>query len=751
MQNSIWFPSQAVRLRAKHDYREEPRQGGHLRFCVQLTHPNGAIFDVTDRLGVDGLGEITESTEEDFLELTHGDANLTLDNFDGAFDAFFLGADELDTFDIRIDRQAVGPGLRWERVFGGTIDVPWSLTFDRKEQRLDLQAFSYSKLLEKASAETVRRTFAAPLIGTVAATSKNVTGTDTTGMLPDDEITMANSTVSETQVIAAITGGTTLTTVAAWTNAFTAASMTVDTPYYRNKPPEFLTAALFDKASVTKGIVPARAQLSLFPVPTPMNNEGYEAAIGANLEPESFMIRAGKIASKIGAAVDPRSAWIDQGYPDNVGKHDWTGSRDDEPAAVYDCPDGIDMGHSMVNWSTGDVWAYRALGSNFTLLKNAVTQGTGPLFGTDFESSIEFPLEAGQPWVSYTTATSGGTKAGKLQYWDGAAFQDIDASHGGFLRYLRRLKLVAFHEFDPSASGAIIKRTTNLHLYDPVTRLKVKTVTVPLELRAWTLRVFGDWIGALYALGPTTRLIVWDKNWKVVSDLEVAQKASVYPQDRNLTAGIDLWTGYLTVFTEPATNIEVLCGTAGGQIFVAATYFAGVFEYADFSGLSVAGALREVALGTLSYVTVDNYRIGSLSSRLPMGLASDPPATRLDVPLEQQSWPLWEFYRTSVEVTGRTVAGIEISKIAGVTGDSQHRMSLSSQLVQTPGLAEVIATFYVGLLSRKLRQEEVTVAETGRLLHVLERAVLDGVKWTILELTFSGADREYNLRMVEAA
>lgn len=745
---NLYVQTETPRTRRLTDRRTVRNVPGLARHVVLLRGPGGVVFDITARIEVGGIGTITESTEEDFLELAHGDVELEIDNADGAMDRFFSGVQPTDLYEVTIDRAAESGRLRYDRLFGGVLDLPWSLTFDRAERICRVQAFSFSKLLERTSGETVRRTFAASLVGTVAAASKNVTGTDTAGMLPGDEITMISSSASETQVIATVTGGTTLTTVTAWTNAFTAASMTVDTPYYRNKPPEFLSVALFTAAGVTIGLVPRRAPLSAFPVPTPMNNEG----LAPNFR-TTFMIRAGKIAVNDRAAVDPRSAWINQGYPNTFAKVDWTGSRDVEPAAVYTTPDGEDNGRTMVNWATGDIWDYRAAGANFHLSKNGVQQGPdGVAFGTNFESCCEFPPEAGQPWFSHVRATSGGTKDGKLMYWDGAAFQDIDASHGGFLRYLRRLKLVAFHEFDPGtggSGGSTIKRTTNLHLYDPATRLKVKTVTVPLGLLAWTLRVFGDWIGALYALGPTTRLIVWNKNWSVVADLEVAQKASVYPKDTNLTAGIDLWTAYLTVFTEPDTGIEVLCGAAGGQIFVAATYFAGVFEYADFSGLSVAGALREVALGTISYVNVDHQKIGNLKTRLladPVAAASAP---RLDAPIDNESWPLWEFYRTSAEVTGRTSAGDEISKIAGDTGDSQHRMSISSQLIQSDGLAEVVATFYVGLLSRKLRQEEVTVHETGQLLHVLDFVRMDGIVWLIVELSLDVEERQHDLRLIE--
>jgi len=130
----------------------------------------------------------------------------------------------------------------------------------------------------------------------------------------------------------------------------------------------------------------------------------------------------------------------------------------------------------------------------------------------------------------------------------------------------------------------------------------------------------------------------------------------------------------------------------------------------------------------------------------PVAAASAP---RLDAPIAAESWPLWEFYRTSAEVTGRTAAGEEISEIAGDTGDSQHRISISSQLIQSAGLAEAVAALYAGLLSRKLRQEEVTVPETGRLLHVLDFVRMDGVVWLIVELSLDVEHRQYDLRLVE--
>lgn len=758
-QGADWIPGPGRLLRHTSvlAYEQTAEIEGQLDFSVTLYGPSGEIFDVTDRLIDKSIGRLTESTEEDFLELSHGDMSLTLDNADGGMDQFFLNVTPQSAFSVLVSRKKSGlkTGLLWEPLFGGVLDLPWSLSYDRRGKTCRLQVFSYSKLMERTSAEPVRRTFT---VGVTASTSVGAvlvttSANGTAALVPGDQITITNNLTSESRVVLLVLTTTTLNVTATWGTAFASALLTVDTPYYRDRGIAFLAGALATQAGVTLGVVTLRSDVNSY-LATPMNSEGYRAAIPANGEPNCFLIRAGKISGNIGAAVDPRAAWLNQSYPDTFAKIDWTPIRDTEPALVYDCPAAPDYGQAAVDYATNDIWDYRPVSNIMRLMKNSVQVGPNSItLGTNFEFALDFAPEAGFPWFTYVRATSGGTKDGKVQRWDGAAFQDVDATHGGYIQYLRRLKLIAFHEFDPGTTGTggtTILKTTNLHLYDPATATKISTVQVPSGLLVYTMRTFDakrKFIACLYASGKTTRIKIWTSDWIEVADLSVADKASVYPKDRNTTAGIDLFAAYLTVFTEGPE--ELVCGAAAFKTFVIGRGYEGVVPYADFEGLSCGGSMKDLALISGCNLEADNNAIVTLTNRLVADPIRKLNAVTLGTPISEIEAPLWEYYRTSADVSGQAEDGTEIHFIGGVTGDSQHRLNLSSALISTNGIAETVGQFYSKLLSQRLKQLDIEVPETGELAHVLGYVRHRGGLYLIVELSLDADRRIYSLRLVE--
>jgi len=732
------------------------REAG-LRYRITLLGPIGNAnaasldFDVTERVMKGTMGAITQSTELDFLQLTHGDVDLRLDNSDDAITQFFAGVQPTDRYDVVITRKSGRRRPLWQRVFGGVLDLPWSLRFDDRDRTCRIQVFSYSKHAERFSAEGVKRNVTGrTLTSTLSAGSATVNVSSTTDILPGDEIEITDADDRESHVVLRIVSGTQLITTETWDNTFLSGSpVELLTPYLRNKGIAFLAGELLDAAGIDAQAITIEHELATAPIATPISTDGWPLQTSGDLAAgRGWTVRNGKLLGLPTASdpddreiADPRSTWVDQNIQTFI--LDWTPYRDTEPGthptwAFIELADGI----QAPDYSISDTWYAVTGGGNIWNL-NLVVGGLQTLiqnFGADVATiTVEvIPTDPGNIWVSQVSTAA----KTMTRYWDGAIFTTIEAAMGGTLRYIRRLNVVALHERNASAGGANPTYTTNLHLYDVTTRTKQRTITVPTGLFARTLRVFGTFIAGLYTFGPTTRCRVWDLDWKQVADYEVAQRGVPI-------TGVGRDEAFLTVFTEPVTLKEEACGFAGNSMFVLATSYAGVIPYADFEGLSVAGALVELAKPAGAYIEIDEYGVGSIRSRLAEDAQRKSVALGIDEPLSASIMPLWEFYRTSAQVSGRTEAGAEIEELAGDTGDSAHRIEVSGPLITTPSVAQAIGNQYVSLLSQKVRQAECTVCEVDDLVPVFSYATFDGSRWLVIESSLKPDGRTYSLRLVE--
>jgi hypothetical protein len=734
------------RRRKLHHYRPlEAVQDGEpdaLQHLVTLIGPGDLRFDVTDRLIRGSIGVITSNTEQEFLELTHGDVTLDLDDHDGAVEQFFEGAQPTDVYEVTIERHTGQRRPRWATLFGGALDLPWSLRFNRKAQRVRVQAFSYSKLLERASAEAVKRTIATKTTtSTTSAGSQNV-AVNTTDIEVGDEIELYDLTNRESHRVIEITSGSALKVGEAWSNTFASGTpLDVLSPYHRNKAPGWLAEQLFATASVTAGDVAADQTLAAHPIATPISLDGYPTTIGLPSATGEWTVRGGLLSRGRYRVESPAETWQDFGAP-AFEAYDWTEILDEEPAThVTTDGDLVNGGKQAPDYATGDDWFTQLTGGdNWQLYKNSVSQTTYAAGGSAYNPNVClcFPPEDGKCWVSVVGATGSGYT--RTRYWDGAALQTIEASIGGNLVYLRRLGLVALHQRNEAAAGPGTW-TTNLRLYNPTTRALVQTVTVPSTLYARTLRVFGNYIIGLYSHGPATRARIWTKEWAQVTDYELRATG---------TSSASKVTIFTDVHGQELPCVALRYDSFYSELHVLAPYYAGVVPYADFEGMSCAEALRQIALLTMAYHNVDESRIGSLRGRAADDAQLKTQAIPIASPLECEEWPVFEFYRTSCKVSGRDVSGEEIEEIAGDTGDSAHRLELDSPLINTSALAISIGQMYVGFLGTTRRQLELTVRETGDLIRPLDYIDFDGALWLVVEAGLDADLRTYRLRVIEA-
>lgn len=727
-----------------------------------LLGPGGLEFDVSDRVGDNGIGTIGSATEENFLELTHGDVDITLLDDDAAVEQFLVDVDPADAYEVTIERVSGLRRPKYERVFGGILDLPWSIRINRKDRTVSLQAFSYSKLLERASADAIKRTFA--LTGNVSSGNKLVTvSPDTTGLEPGDEIEFNDDTNTESQIIAEIRSASQVRTIDNWGSSFAAGSeLNVLTPYHRNLPLQDLVDLVFAAAGITSIPIDVLTPLAEFPIATPASTRGFtrDQSTGDPMDPKCLLPRLGNLeawGNPNGTTVrlytpSPTGSWSTELSPGKAATSDWTPYFETEPSNFRDCDidDGIKTAMDHINdqlWKLvangGTGWDLERNGSTIiTLMFSGITTSNA-------KSSIEVnrgDITAGLPaiWVSNTSRSGDGVDRNRIKVrpGGGGGTVTLETAFSGELRYLRRLNLMACHQY---AVGNPPTPTTNLRLYDAATSVMVRDVTVPQNLLAWSLRVFNDAgqtrIGGLYLLRGTMRLRIWDDTWTQVADYQVASNPAAPSKGGGATRT------FLTVFT--TLGQETLAGICGKEFFVLGRGYAGVVPYADFSGASCAEALREIALISMSYVEVDHFKLGSLRSRTSRNTVKRLQAYEIDEPLERVSWPVYEFYRTSAKISGTDSSGGAVSAVTGEAGDSAHRLELDGKLVSTGGLAEAIGLGYVSQLAVKRRQEELSFVETGQTLTAGDYIYMDGAFWRLLETNFDLKARKIAARAME--
>jgi hypothetical protein len=334
---------------------------------------------------------------------------------------------------------------------------------------------------------------------------------------------------------------------------------------------------------------------------------------------------------------------------------------------------------------------------------------------------LEYDPVADQVWVAYERINPAASLT-KIYDVGTDTTSTFLASEHGELRCCRELGVMLWY------SG------TSLRIYELGTgHALLRTITVPANLKLWTWRYLDRQVCVLYVLNNSTRLLVLDADsWTTLGDYEIAQ-SSASPH-------------LLTVFTQ-ADGADVGIGYGGGRYFVLARYFAGIIPYADFEGMSCGAALRELAVAAAAVLEVDEYKVGRIRGR--SFLLSPETTVELGDPLEQQSMPVWEDFRSSVVVTGESESGDEIEVTQGETGDSSHRLEISSKFVTTEGLATAIAALYHAFYGVVRAQESVTVEEPFDRVRPFRTVSLGGRTYLVLEAETELMDRTQQLRLVE--
>lgn len=651
---------------------------------VILRSPTGVELDVTSR--VTQFGALSDSIEGDELtELVHADVDFTLDDRDGVVADYFENTAAGEEWIAEIWRETGQRRPKYELLFSGLLDLPWSLGFDDKEKTVTVQVFGQSKRLELESAEDVKRDVTGRT-GTVSAGSATVTVSDGTDLQAGDEITLSNDTDEETHTILGVSG-VTVTTTETWDTAFTDAMLTLETPYYRNASVSFLVDELFTAAGIDSYTLVETQVVGETPFGS---RSSADAADEWSLDPDQDGVEdaAEDVYTAEVRGVSPQSIWV------------MKNGVDDQQIGPFPAGDGISLGSHPVDLDpvNNRVWIAFA--------------------------HYDLSLDADRERLSYYNVGGGGVT--------GVYNNIVGQTYPYNVAFVHELiPTVCVESFIGSAVPSPVKR------YNATTGsgTPIDTVTFPINPQMSTLNSFDGKMRAavLYFTGGLAYVRIWNIStgtWVSEGDYLVAEETGTATAQTYYTGNEWVWWGSV--------------GT-GPSYFLVSRSFGGVIPYADFEGLSCGAALRELAILTGSFVTVDEFGIGSFVPR--SYVIRDRSTEELADPIDMQRKSLSENYRDSVKVAGTAADDTDFEVVAGVRGDPSKQLEISSPLIQEEPLAEAVAALYASLLGSVVPQAEATVREPAERLRPLDRIRLAGRDWDVLDAELDLEDETQKVKL----
>ena len=709
-------------------------------YRVLLIDPTGNPFDVSDRISADDATKISETTEETLAALTHADMSVTLKDPDRFIRRLFGELNPEDYWQIVIERETLRRRPKWERIFGGVLDFPWSIQYEPKEDLVHVQAFSYSKYIDVKGAEELVRSLTLGF-GSATAASNVITIGSTTGLLRGDHVQLDDGSQQEEYVVDKVSSATQFlaTKNAEKTFASGGATATLLTPFYRFQTPAALIALIGAKTRLEHVDALLTSDLTTFPVATPMDAEGTRVTGGV----VSLTTQAGKLTATYAASKEtkrklttgPTAAWTD-GATSNVPHGDWTPYRTTEPATIKESSAGGPFDDGRMAWDHDGGHVYYSQGQNsgfpaflntVHLIKDGVDLGSWGGGAADPDSvglvGMDYDPVNARVWGS-TSNTLGDRR---FRYYDGS-FHDFDLTRSGQIRCCRRLNRLVFLD-------DISKK---LRFYDLTTLALVNEIDGPAgDTYLWTLRTWSTYIGVLVRRADGVYLVIWDS-----SSLALVV-------DQKLTA-TRIAPFYMTVMTLPDGR-EAAIASVPGEWFVISRRYDGVIPYANFEGMSCASALRDIAIILNCYISVDADNLARIQPRafvttdaIELKIADE------DV-LDRESFPIWENWRTAAKVEGKDDSGNSISVVVGHVRDESRTISISSPLINSFSVAVAIGTLVVDYLSKVRREEQISIRERGQLVRPLKRVRFDGINWLCIDAQSDLQRREQGLRLVEAS
>jgi len=682
-----------------------------VRYRCIITSPLGVELDVSELLEIGAMGTISWAPESDLTVMAHGDFSLALDNSDGRVEELLGPAQPGDLYEMILSREG---SVGWDRVFGGILDLPYSLVYDDKDKLATIECYSFSKLLERTSAEPIKRTLASKTASITEATRTLVflTG-ETADLLPGDIVKLDSGTGrTEEMVIDKITSSSQAIVTKDAGSTFSSALVTVETPYYHDKTPAYLLDLVADECGLELDASDLSLDVATFPIATPMTLEG----LNITEIPVSLVPTGTTVLATFGAADEtnrkssaaPTTAWTD-GAASNTPQGDWTPYLLSEPASIMASALGgaYDNGASAWDHTNSHVFyvVQVATGSPSFLQRLHLYRDSTDLGfwhsvvdGESYNTArCEYDPVNDRVWVS-----SYGTDGTRKFSWipaAGGAFTSYDATRSGEMRLCRLHNVLIL----------VDDVTEAMRFYDLTSLTLIREITFPYGLPvAWSIRAWDEWFVFLVDEDGRSRVVIYETSgWTFVS---------AYLLSPNKT-----YRRFLTIQTlTDGRQVGIIF--AGMEWFVFSLRYDGVVRYADFDGASCGQAANDLAIVTNSIVNVDNFKVFSLKNRLALG--RNDAVDNIGTAITSKRRPVSEMYRASVSVTGQSPSNEDIKVIVGDTGDSARRLEISSNFATTYGIAVATAIATQQFVERIQGQWDVTADDDGPVLKFGDRVTM---------------------------
>lgn len=720
--------------------------------------PVGDTVDVTDRTTLEDIGSINRALERDLLSFRTGDVTVSFLNDDGFFDDLFAFFAPTDTWSLRIFR-------RGEPQFWGAIVGPGSISFDRKAETVEITAYGLTKILDLTAGENVKRTFAAITWTSYSAGPPIVANlSSTAGLLSGDVLHVTDHVNSEDITVKQVVSGTQVQIEATMAHTYGAGSeVTVTTPFYRYKSIPWLVEQLFTEAGV--GIAEMRLSNSQFDTlgPTPVNLSGLATLATTNPVYTCPAERNGRrydthLVNGTYYQDEPANAWVLEDATVRAWV-DWSKyflQSDAGPAFYARTPYAGESGtNPLTPHQTG--WDLRGATQTLYLVddgpknlrKRTSVDGTtwtaeALVSAIPGYASAAADVDAGCDYDPVRDQVLCWTNQnGTLQLYDvaGASWTDCrqadDAGYvyGGF-SYCRDLD--CFIGLRSTTKKGPVFEIVAFRNGARLWKRPFPNALIQNDGASWTNLPTHS---IRYVNGKLYAVLVNDGKAQLVSSANEFQTHTMRALNDS-GVGWRLFAGRVN----GAYQIVAYRGGLQRGIFIAAPFYAGVVDYADFEGLSVAEGLKKLAILSNALFWVDDDLQGHFVARdlYDPGAVTDV----ADRVAEGSDSLVWEETADYVKVSGN---GFEAT--AGDAAFAADGIELESSFVPNEAFAQALADAYYLFysLARRL-SETVMLDEDGHIYRPLDRVTLGGGRrWLVYESDHSLADNEVSVTYLEDA
>lgn len=748
----------------------------------------GEVLDVTGRIMRDGFGSINRAMERDLLSFKTGDLTLSARNHDAFFDDLFapivFGATTI--WGLRVYR-------RGEVQFYGCLIGLGSITFDRKAKTVELTAYGLTKLLDMTSAETVKRTFSAMTVTTATGGTATLILNTTSGLLSGDTIHLTDHVNQEDVTVKQVTSTTVVSLEAVLTNSYASGTVAeCTTPFYRYQAIDTLVEALFTEAGI--GLADLRINNSQFNrlAPTPVNLSGINFAYFVVSGPAEKSGKRMQLTGNAGLTVweslrqdGPDAAWVIEDAT-NQPWVDWSryfvqGSS--QPALMLrgiprpeifqtDAPNNIESGNlpnphacGFKFSSTSLIFAISDLivGAGRVLGFYQTTDGTtwthpaaseivltgGDLTAAEWDScSAEY---LGSDFGSSLTVAShidGITKRFDLVEWSGGTVTSLkDAADGAGDGYFGPCWIPDKGYFVALRSSSANGPAFEICAYKPT--------SLTAAPRLWKRTFPSCYITNAGSSGSQN--VYPTQTMRYINGSLYC--LAVIDGGLNIVWSDDEFVTYRTAQVSSGTTSRGYFGARIGSQYaiaysdssqvprihqIAAPFYAGVVSYADFEGISIAEALKKLAVITNSLFWVDDDLQGHFVARDLYDVGS---VTNIESRIkERQDTLLWD--QTAQYVT---VSGNSIEATAGDAGFASEGIDLDSAFLPNEAFAQALADSYFAFYSAARQySESVLHDKDGTIFRPLDRVTPDGAsRFLVYESDHSLIDDEVSVTLLE--